>query len=88
MAEIFCGRLPLWAVDYYWLRDCYVVFRNQEWEEEAQEVMRAPFIKTARSCFALAELYRFGASPMLPETSVIVSFVKAVYWQIRAVQNN
>lgn len=82
MSEIFYGRLPLWAVDYYWLRDCYAVFYNQAWEAEAQEIMRAPFIKTARSCFVLAELYRFGSSPQLPETSVEVNFIKAVYWQM------
>lgn len=83
MDEIFYGRLPLWAVNHYWVRYGYAVFYNQEWEKEAQEIMRAPFIKTARLCFALTELYRFGTSPTFSEVSVAVNFVKAVYWHMQ-----
>lgn len=84
--QVFYGELPLWAGNYYWIRDCYAVFCNQDWEEEAESIIKDAFLETAYSCFALAELYRFGFCSKLPGVSVDVHFTKAAYWQMRGLR--
>ena len=73
--------------EMYGLRRAAAAYFNAALETEAQQTLKAiqrEFTKTAETCFALAELYKFGTSEYLPGLNVSIDLHKAAYWTIEA----
>lgn len=66
--------------------DAFTYF-NADFEREVQQKLNEigfSFSRTSAICFALAELYKFGVSELLPSLTVGAHLPKAAYWIIQA----